>query len=167
VIWSAAIPAGSGVVTRQETILQWFAAVLLACGCVNLAEFADFPPAKGYIAQTDCSKSDDPLRCRSTRDAWLLTYASAVGGVADSQRTVALCFSTGCSMAIVPQPVLGCAWRHVVARSAHSGYAHAQSTAGDTAAIETFCGAGALDNADRQTARDQSAVWLQLLGVTQ
>jgi hypothetical protein len=33
--------------------------------------------------------------------------------------------------------------------------------------VERFCGGNALDEADRQTARDQAAVWMQLVGVTQ
>jgi ABC-type amino acid transport substrate-binding protein len=139
--------------------MQWFAAALLACGCVNLAEFADFPPAVDYIAKTSCSVSAEPARCRGTRAGWEVTYARAVGGKVDDQRTVALCLSTGCDTAIVEEHVLGCAWRHVIA-----GKNQADA---DRAAVEAACGGDALDAADRQTARDQASVWLQLLAVTQ
>jgi hypothetical protein len=139
--------------------MQWFAAALLACGCVNLAEFADFPPAVDYIAKTSCSVSAEPARCRGTRAGWEVTYARAVGGKVDDQRTVALCLSTGCDTAIVEEHVLGCAWRHVIA-----GKNQADA---DRAAVEVACGGDVLDAADRQTARDQASVWLQLLAVTQ
>ncbi|WP_244619108.1 hypothetical protein [Rhizobium sp. 18055] len=142
--------------------MQWITAALLACGCVNLAQFADFPPAKDYIATTACSQSGDQDRCAKTRATWVATYARAVGGAYDSQQTVSLCFSTGCDTAIVEDRVLGCAWRQVI-----SGSNHRQSADADKASVETYCGAGMLDNADRQTARDQAGVWLQLLGVTQ
>ncbi len=139
--------------------MQWFAAALLACGCVNLAEFADFPPAVDYIAKTSCSVSADPARCRGTRAGWEAAYARAVGGKVDDQRAVALCLSTGCDTAIVEERVLGCAWRHVIA-----GKNQADA---DRAAVEAACGGDVLDAADRQTARDQASVWLQLLAVTQ
>jgi hypothetical protein len=156
------IHAGGVVAQRQETILQWFAAALLACGCVNLAEFPDFPPARDYVATTSCNRSADPDRCRDNRDTWAAAYASAVGGSYDSQKTVALCLSTGCDAAVVEEHILGCAWRHVILATKHPRTADA-----DRAAVETFCSANMLDNADRQTARDQAGVWLQLLGVTQ
>ncbi len=142
--------------------MQWFAAALLACGCVNLAEFADFPPARDYVAKTSCTLSADPAACRATRAGWVATYARAVGGGYESQQAVALCFSTGCDKAIVEDRVLGCAWRHVIA-----GAKHVATAESDRAQVETFCGGSALDEADRQTARDQAAVWMQLVGVTQ
>ncbi|MBB3965537.1 hypothetical protein [Rhizobium metallidurans] len=142
--------------------MQWFAAALLACGCVNLAAFANFPPARDYLATTSCSLSATPAACRNTRAAWVATYASAVGGAYDSQKAVAQCFSTGCDKAIVEDRVLGCAWRHVIVGSKHATTADA-----DRASVETFCGGNALDEADRQTARDQAGVWMQLIGATQ
>jgi hypothetical protein len=148
------------VAQRRETILQWFAAALLACGCVNLAEFVDFPPATDYVAKTSCTLSADPAACRDTRAGWVATYARAVGGVYESQQAVALCFSTGCGTAIQEDRVLGCAWRHVIAGAKRDESA-------ERAAVETACGGEVLDVADRQTARDQAEVWLQLIGATQ
>jgi hypothetical protein len=142
--------------------LQWVAAALLACGCVSLAEFADWPPADDYVAKTSCSQSAAPGGCARTRETWTETYASAVAGAYDSQRAVALCLSTGCDDAIIENRVLGCAWRHVIA-----GSRHPQSAEADTAAIRQFCGSGFVDDADRQAARDQSTVWLGLLGIAQ
>ncbi|WP_247750113.1 hypothetical protein [Rhizobium sp. 16-449-1b] len=142
--------------------MQWFAAALLACGCVNLAEFPDFPPAKDYVATTSCDLSAEPAGCRDTRAGWEASYARAVGGGYESQRAVALCLSTGCDKAIVEDRVLGCAWRHVIV-----GAKHVATAESDRAAVERFCGGSALDEADRQTARDQAAVWMQLVGVTQ
>lgn len=156
------IPAGRGVARQQEAILQWIAAALLACACVNMAQFADFPAAKDYIATTSCALAADPGRCVETRAIWPATYASAVSGSHDSQKAVALCLSTGCDTAIVEEHVLGCAWRHVIAATTQVADSDADRTA-----VETACGADVLDDADRQTARDQAAVWLQLIGVTQ
>jgi hypothetical protein len=142
--------------------LQWVTAALLACGCVSLAEFADWPPADDYIAKTNCSKSAAPSRCMGIRETWRETYADAVSGASESQRAVAFCLSTGCDNAIIEDRVLGCAWRHVIA-----GSRHRQFTEADTASIRQFCGPDFVDDADRQTARDQSIVWLGLQGSRQ
>jgi hypothetical protein len=142
-------------------LLQWIAAALLACGCVSLAEFADWPPADDYIAKSSCVQSAAPGGCVHTRQTWNETYARAVGGAYESQLDVALCLSTGCDKAVVENRVLGCAWRHVIAGSGHPDSAEA-----DAAAIRRFCGSDFIDDVDRQAARDQSTVWLGLLGMS-
>jgi hypothetical protein len=146
-------------VLKWGLLLQWVAAALLACGCVSLAEFADWPAADDLVAKTSCIQSAAPSRCMRTRAGWSQTYANAIGGDYQSERAVALCLSTGCDDAIIENRILGCAWRHVIA-----GSRHAQSAEDDTTAIGHFCGSDYVDDTDRQTARDQSAVWLGLLG---
>lgn len=142
--------------------MQWVVAALLACGCVSLAEVADWPPADDYIANTSCTLSAAPDACRHNRETWTHIYKTAVDGLYESQRSVSLCLSTGCDGAITPNRVQGCAWRQVIV-----GSKHPQLTADDTAAVARYCGSDALDDADRQSARDQSKVWLELLGVAQ
>ena len=128
--------------------MQWVVAALLACGCVSLAEVADWPPADDYIANTSCTLSAAPGACRHNRETWTHVYKTAVDGLYESQRSVSLCLSTGCRQVIV-------------------GSKHPQLTADDTAAVARYCGSDALDDADRQSARDQSKVWLELLGIAQ
>lgn len=142
--------------------MQLIAAALLACGCASLAEVADWPPADEYVAKASCSQSASPQDCEHIRVDWAQTYGNAIGGSYESQRIVALCLSTGCNEGIVANPILGCAWRHVIAASRHP-----QLNDGDRADFRYFCGPKLLDDAGRQAAGAQSGTWLILLGVTQ
>lgn len=140
--------------------MHWVAA-LLACGCVSLAEVSDWPAAQDYIAEKSCSLSAEPAHCRTTRDTWIDTYHKATLGNYQSQHTVAICLSTGCDGAITESRMFGCAWQQTIAGSRHPEY-----TAADKDEVAKFCGQEWLDNADRQTARDQADVFLTLLGIS-
>ncbi len=142
-------------------MLQLIAAALLACGCVSLAEFADWPAADSYVPKTSCQQSGAVESCERIRAAWTGLYADAIGGRIESQRKVSFCLSTGCDKGIVVEPVLGCAWRQVIAASRNP-----QITDADRRNIERYCGRDMLDDAERAVARDQSRSWLSLLGVT-
>ncbi|CDM56835.1 MULTISPECIES: hypothetical protein [Rhizobium] len=142
-------------------MLQLIAAALLACGCVSLAEVADWPPADSYVPKISCHESDAAERCAEIRAAWTGLYADAIAGRVESQRKVSFCLSTGCNKGIVVEPILGCAWRQVIAASRNP-----QINDADRANINRYCGPRALDDAGRKAARDQSQTWLTLLGVT-
>lgn len=141
--------------------MQLAAAALLACGCVSLAEFSDWPRAEEYVAASSCSASRYAQSCSDVRSNWADIFANAIAGKAESQRIVSLCLSTGCDGAIVEKPVLGCAWRHVITASAGS-----DSAAKDSADLARFCSPERLDETGREAAREQAKSWLVLLGVT-
>ncbi|MDQ0563343.1 hypothetical protein QO004_005152 [Rhizobium mesoamericanum] len=141
--------------------MQLIAAALLACGCVSLSEVADWPPADSYVAKISCLQSDAAERCEQIRAHWTGLYADAIAGRIESQRTISFCLSTGCDRAIVVLPVLGCAWRQVIAGSHNPKVNDA-----DRANVDRYCGRHALDEAGRKNAGDQSQRWLTLLGVT-
>lgn len=92
---------------------------------------------------------------------WDETYANAITGQYESQRTVALCLSTGCDDGIVEDRVLGCAWRYVVVASGNPKLNH-----GDRIDLDTFCGPKRLDDSGRLAAQAKAKTWLTLLGVT-
>ncbi|OWW02603.1 hypothetical protein ATY81_21235 [Rhizobium sp. R72] len=142
-------------------MLQLIAAALLACGCVSLAEVADWPPAESYVPKISCHQSDAAERCEQIRADWTGLYADAIGGRIESQRKVSFCLSTGCDKGIVVEPILGCAWRQVIAASRNP-----QINDADRSNIERYCGPYVLDDAGRTAADDQSRNWLALLGVT-
>ncbi|WP_431321739.1 hypothetical protein [Rhizobium sp. YTU87027] len=142
-------------------MLQLIAAALLACGCVSLAEVADWPPAESYVPKISCHQSDAAERCEQIRADWTGLYADAIGGRIESQRKVSFCLSTGCDKGIVVEPILGCAWRQVIAASRNP-----QINDADRSNIERYCGPHVLDDAGRTAADDQSRTWLTLLGVT-
>lgn len=142
-------------------MLQLIATALLACGCVSLAEVADWPPAESYVPKVDCHQSNAPGSCEDIRAAWTGLYADAIAGRIESQRKVSFCLSTGCAGGIVIDPVLGCAWRQVIVASRNPQLSHA-----DRANVKRYCGTPVLGDAGRQAASDQSEIWLTLLGVT-
>ncbi|MBB3314533.1 MULTISPECIES: hypothetical protein [Rhizobium] len=142
-------------------MLQFIAAALFACGCVSLAEVADWAPADSYVPKVSCRQSGAAARCEQIRADWTGLYADAIGGRIESQRKVSFCLSTGCDRGIVVEPVLGCAWREVIAASRNP-----QITDADRRNVERYCGPHVLDATGRAAASDQSRNWLTLLGIT-
>jgi hypothetical protein len=140
---------------------ELIAAVLLACGCVSLAEVADWPPADSYVPKISCQQSDAAERCEQVRADWTGLYADAIAGRIESQRKISFCLSTGCNEGIVVEPVLGCAWRQVIAASHNP-----EINDTDRTNIDRYCGPRVLDDAGRKAAGDQSQAGLALLGVT-
>lgn len=134
-------------------------AVLIACGCVSLAEGPEWPPADDYVnAEVACSQSSDTGGCELTRTAWAKTYSDAIAGVPESQRHVSLCLSTGCDHAVRTNAVLGCAWRMVIA-----GAPEPKRSETDAVELSRFCGTAYLDDAGRKAARIQARFMQELL----
>ncbi len=142
--------------------MRFVMAALFACGCVDLSEPAGWVAADDYInSGVACSQSSSPKNCEITRTNWAKTYAGALAGSYRDQRSVSLCLSTGCDQAIRKDPVLGCAWRIVIAKSGHP-----QADAGDTADARYYCGPKMLDDAGRKAAELQSETLLATLAKT-
>lgn len=141
--------------------MQLLAAALLACGCVSLAEVADWPAAESYVATASCSQSTNAQNCANVRADWAVTYSNAIAGRPESQRIVSFCLSTGCDGAVVENRMHGCAWRHVIVASGD-----AASSSKDRAEMLRYCSLEQLDATSRQAAQDQAKNWLILLGIT-
>ncbi len=138
--------------------MNFAVAALIACGCVSLAEGPDWPPADDYInAAVACGQNGAALNCELSRTRWAKDYSDAIAGIKESQRRVSLCLSTGCDHAVRPNAVLGCAWRVVIAGSAH------HRNAADAADLTQFCGSAYLDDTGRKAAHIQARFMQQLL----
>jgi hypothetical protein len=140
--------------------MKFILAALFACGCVTLSDDADWPPAEHYLTGAkSCAESGDRAACEKMKSTWPDIYADAIARKYEAQKQVALCFSTGCAMAIRQDPILGCAWREIVIKANVDEAGRA-----DTAARDRFCG-GPLSDADRKTAAAEAQVLLRMLGV--
>ncbi len=141
--------------------MQWVAAALLACGCVSLAEVADWPDAAVYVAKTSCGQSENAQSCTDLRARWTDIYGDAIAGKMESQRIVARCLATGCGGAVEPDAMRSCAWREVIVKAEN-----ASPHINDQSEMARACGPQKLDGAGRQAAADLAKNWLILLGVT-
>lgn len=140
-------------------MLKLALAAFLACGCVSLAEAIEWPPAEDYVnSMVNCSDSDDVGNCQYTRAVWSKQYEAAISDDYQGQRNVSFCLSTGCSRAISQNPILGCAWRHVIIAS---GHLEVDQT--DTTNLKYFCGAEFLDQSGRAAAEAQAKAILKRL----
>lgn len=124
----------------------------------------DWPPASNYLVITkDCATNENPVRCQEINKSWQRDYDGAIKGNYQGQRNVAFCLSTGCGWTEMRKnPVLGCAWRIVIAKSGHLS---ADST--DASNLKLYCGAEFLDDNGRVMADAQARTILMKLRVAQ
>lgn len=84
-----------------------------------------------------CS-TNDPVRrafCERSRTNFPGEWNRALQGDYGAQRNVAFCLQDGCDGALLPNPLLSCAWRMVITTSGHSEYGY-----GDDANLRLACG---------------------------
>ncbi|MDH0908824.1 hypothetical protein N5C66_05850 [Rhizobium pusense] len=137
-------------------------ALAIVAAMSSLANAADWPPAMDYLKERslDCSANAKPSLCEQTKKFWLEDYDKAIRGDYNGQRNIAACLSTGCDGAIVPNPILGCAWHVVVANSGHL-----EANKLDADWLRIYCGSKYLDDAGRAMADAQARTILKKLGV--
>jgi len=144
----------------KENQLRLLSVILLSCGCVSLVDGPPWPPAQTYVdTAAPCGQSNEPARCLHIRQTWEIDYQEAIAGGHRAQKHVALCLSTGCDGAIQPDKVLGCAWRIVIAETAH-----AEPGSTDAGNVDRFCGANYINERERMAAASQAKTMRPLIG---
>ncbi|EGP54842.1 hypothetical protein Agau_L300605 [Agrobacterium tumefaciens F2] len=138
-------------------------ALAIVAAMSSFAYAADWPPATDYLAgkMLDCSTDAKPQFCEKTKRYWIEDYNNAIKGEYNGQRNIAACFSTGCDGSIAANPVLGCAWRVVIANSGHM-----QTNKLDADWLKIYCGAEFLDDTGRAMAEVQARSILQKISKT-
>lgn len=101
------------------------------------------------IVLADCRGAADIGQCKRAHAALAKDQRLAWSGNYGAQRNLAFCLATGCSGAVVPNRVTGCAWRFVIIAAVHG-----EADASDIGNIVHDC--GRLSPDERAAAREQA-----------